>query len=526
MTRQAYVDQEGKNLLFWSPKSGCTSLVQWFVYGYLGVRQEDVRKDYSDARAWLRGEGYFSHFRDARKLVNKNGYSAIALVRHPATRVLSAFLNKFVVYQRKPIDAWEKHEPAIRRSLITWGLAEPGGEGFSGISFRQFLDQIEARMNATTKGEPQLDRHWNTQVPIAYGRSGFNYKKLLYLEDADHAFGWLNDHFGINYKMPVINRTKYEDAAVTIDAADMPSFELAAHPEYLNKENFLHKDILEQIARIYRIDYDKFGYDPFDITMVPDVHAGMKPEGQRAPEVSQQEIENAPPFEIHDNGAKKTIVAFGGLGLQLGMPVFEFRKALSSLGCNLVFFRDVHRSWYHADIKDFGATFEEKGNRIKSLIGHLADTELYTLGSSAGGFAALMFSAFIKPKATLLFGPQVFIDADTRNLLTDRRWHRLISQIESDSHLSVTEVADQIRHPVHIIVGNQDDLDMRHALYAKTLVDDTRIMVLTGGGHNPAGELRNAGVLQKVLEDFLAEKDIEEQPDLSVSGRRASLMKL
>lgn len=543
MARQAYLDQETKSLLYWSPKAGCTSLVQWFVFGRLGKETSEIRQNYADARGWLRGEGYRLDFREARKLIREEGYKSIVMARHPATRVLSAYLNKFVVYHGKPINAWERHEKAIRGELHRWDMAGPNGDGFNGLSFRSFLDKIEEKVaEATKQKEPQLDGHWNTQMPLAYARTGFGYDKVLYLEASGETFKWLNGYFDVDYKMPATNRTKYSEETETIDATNMLSYTLSAHPEYLKKENFLHEDILQQIARIYRTDYKALGYDPMDITKVPDTPAEAKapakvPAKARAkapakPRVkapanakSRADFENAPPFEIHDKGAAKTVVAFGGLALELGMPVFEFRKALSNLECNFVFFRDVCRSWYHHDIKGFGENFEAKGVNMKAILGRLAETELYTLGSSAGGFAALMFSAFLKPKSTLLFGPQVFIDNHTRHLLADNRWHRLINAIEADRYRSVADVADRISHPVHFIVGNEDDLDIRHALYAKAFVD-ARIMVLTGGKHNPARGLKAAGILHKVLEDFVNDREIEEHPALKMPGRKAELMRL
>lgn len=348
------------------------------------------------------------------------------------------------------------------------------------------------------------------------------------MEDFSSGVGWLNDFFGIDYKMPKTNRTKYQEDASTENLSDVKSAVLAASPDKLKKDNFLLPDILKQIHRIYKADYEVFGYDPMDIKKLPAANRSQPAVvSQKGPEPFKPLVapDDEVPFEVHDNGAEKTVLAFGGLGQKVGVPVFEFRKALSEVDCNFVFFKDVCRSWYHSPLPQFGETFEEKGENLAKILGNLNETELYTVGSSAGGFAALLFGAFLPIKASLLFGPQVFIDKPTRRLMQDGRWSRLINCIKTEECRSIEQVAEQVAHPVNIVVGSKDDQDMKHALYARTFID-ARIHVLTKAGHNPAQELKTAGVLGDVLKSFVDDGNLPEYRGLTIGQRKAALLKM
>jgi len=536
MTRRAYVDHDKKCLLFWSPKAGCTSLVQWYVYGRLQQIRSEVLAKYHDARAWLSGEGYLLAYPEARRLAEQEGYTSVALVRHPASRVLSAYLNKFVVYHGGQLDSWDKLEPLARTQLTRWHH-DPDEKGvYSGISFHEFLDNIEKAVAEAGKGVPELDPHWNLQAPRNAVDNCLKFDKVLYLEDFASGIVWLNEFFGADYKVRKTNRTRYQEGGEVSDLTAVPSVELARSMSGLKKENFLTPKTLEQIGRIYATDYELFGYDPQDLKKVPgqarvapgeERPAPVPPEAPEAPmlPIMQKLDDDHVPYDIQDNGMDKTVIAFGGLGARIGMPVFEFRKSLAAFDCNFVFFKDVKRSWYHGDLPNFGATFEEKGNNLKSILGRLAETELYLVGSSAGGFAALMFGAFLDAKASLLFGPQVFIDPHTRQALRDMRWPRLINAIEAPDYRSVAQVGDKIKHLNNFIVGTNDEKDINHALYARAHVD-TNILFLRNGGHNPAKNRKAAGILHNVLEEFLTTGRVGEYRGLKIGQKPSSLLRL
>jgi len=273
MARQAYVDHRTKLILFWSPKIGCTSLINWFVYGALAKPKGFIQETtpYHDARGWLAGEGYAVNSKIALNMIKNADYETMVITRHPATRILSAYLNKFVLYPKKPITGYEKLEPFAAAAYRKWKNNIPVVQAkntYEGLSFREFLTHIKSTKDACRSGEPDLDHHWSTQVPQAFIDKDFQYQNIFYLEEYQKAIDWLNAKYGINHKMVRTNRTKYSEIK-DANVADMSSIDLALKPELHSKENFLQPDILEIIADIYAVDFDIFGYDKTDIAYTP-----------------------------------------------------------------------------------------------------------------------------------------------------------------------------------------------------------------------------------------------------------------
>lgn len=231
-------------------------------------------------------------------------------------------------------------------------------------------------------------------------------------------------------------------------------------------------------------------------------------------------------FELYRVDSDITLTVFGGLGHQVGQPMFEFRKILKPLNMNLLFFKDIKRGWYHHPLTGFGATLPEKAEFVTELLEATHSKRRLFLGSSAGGFAALMFSRLVPNVSDcLLFGPQVFIDHHTRNVLSDRRWPKLINQIQADRYLNVADIALRPQCRTRLIVGDNCTIDMQHALFAHGFIP-LDIHVLTKAGHNPAGELKSAGILADVLTEFRNGEPISDRTGLHIAQRISQLKKL
>ncbi|SMX45888.1 alpha/beta fold hydrolase [Actibacterium lipolyticum] len=236
--------------------------------------------------------------------------------------------------------------------------------------------------------------------------------------------------------------------------------------------------------------------------------------------------ETADYYEVYNAGSDTTLVAFGGLGHAIGQPMFEFRKTLQPLNVNLVFFRDVTRGWYHHPVDGFGDTFADKAKRIEEIIGGLGSKKVLFLGSSAGGFAALMFAGLVRGvDDCLLFGPQVFIDPKTRNLLGDKRWPKLTNAITAEKYMNVWDVVETLPERIRIIAGTSCAPDMTHALYAG-MAAKVDVHVLTRAGHNPAKEMRSGGILGDVLAEFRDGETLRDRENVRIAKRMAALKKL
>ncbi len=120
-------------------------------------------------------------------------------------------------------------------------------------------------------------------------------------------------------------------------------------------------------------------------------------------------------FEVDACDSPVTIFAFaGGAGLYFGRftqrgvtPSFEFRRVLRDHGSNynLVFFRDLHRSYYQLtpDGKRGGLSFY--ADKVQELMAKLGSTYHVAVGSSMGGGASLYFGARCRMDQVIAFSP-------------------------------------------------------------------------------------------------------------------------
>ncbi|UTW60019.1 sulfotransferase family 2 domain-containing protein [Kordiimonas sp. SCSIO 12603] len=265
MTRRAYVDHNARRLFYWSPKAGCTSFVRWFMINRLGVRYKDYKDRYSGPRGYLDGEGYGLDHKEANKLALEEGYETVALVRHPATRVLSAYLNKFVLYGGDWLTSRERLEPFVQMSLRQWGYDESDDQLYAGISFSQFLDVLSKHVKAAGRACPKLDNHWNIQSQINDAATTFSFDHIFKIEEMNLFSEWLKEQYGIDADIEHKNQTKYETSETYADYSELSSVEIAEAQYPLHANSFLQQHTLEKIHQIFATDFDVFNYDPMVI---------------------------------------------------------------------------------------------------------------------------------------------------------------------------------------------------------------------------------------------------------------------
>ncbi len=220
------------------------------------------------------------------------------------------------------------------------------------------------------------------------------------------------------------------------------------------------------------------------------------------------------------------ILAFGGLSNQLSEPVFEFRNYLTkNFECHFIFVRDLEQVWYHAGVKDLTPKSEEDQilgtvATLKEEIAKIPYTRLVTLGTSAGGYASLLFGILLEVDYIVSFSPQTYLDIANRRKYGDTRWeaqtqklHGLISmRTEPEKYLDLLTLdASQVKK-IHLVLGTQDQLDRTHV--ERLLIWKNVSLEKVNAGHSCVKQLRDSGRLLKLLQDTL----VDDLPDLSWSS--------
>src|SRR3954471_20614516 len=86
----------------------------------------------------------------------------------------------------------------------------------------------------------------------------------------------------------------------------------------------------------------------------------------------------------------RLVVAFGGMAQARDMPIFEFFATASQFDANKIFIRDLRRTWYHRGLPGIGENIDEVAAYLEELIRPRKFKHLTFIGSSTGGYAAIL----------------------------------------------------------------------------------------------------------------------------------------
>lgn len=208
--------------------------------------------------------------------------------------------------------------------------------------------------------------------------------------------------------------------------------------------------------------------------------------------------------ELHP-GARRLYFLFGGINARVGMPQFEFYRSAQILEEHRIFLRDFSQSWYQRGLPGIASNVFEIADFLKSRIDDLAPEEVYFVGNSMGGFAAIMFAAMLGRGHAIAFAPQTTICPQTRLTMGDFRWTRQLLPTWAATVFGkhAYDLEPLIRRSegaigVDVYYSNQERLDARHAELLKGL-PSVRLHPHNVGGHMLVRHLRDTGMLAEIL---------------------------
>lgn len=188
------------------------------------------------------------------------------------------------------------------------------------------------------------------------------------------------------------------------------------------------------------------------------------------------------------NGKKNLIICFGGMALQFGGIIpFEFLKYLSSIyinDCDLIFFIDKYQCWYHKGIKDITNNIDETVLYINNIIDKGIYNKIIFMGTSAGGYAAILFGSLCKNVNNVIsFVPQTILKnsinlkySNLKNIINENTKYTLygdisIEDISDVHHISHCENIECFTN-VKVIKNNSCDLkNLRDNGFIKKIID-------------------------------------------------------
>jgi len=200
-------------------------------------------------------------------------------------------------------------------------------------------------------------------------------------------------------------------------------------------------------------------------------------------------------------GGKKLIVAFGGLLHAFGqIKEFEWMKATSSSGCRRIFVKDLSMQWYHNGISEDVNSIHKLKDWLAKYIADEEITEVRFIGSSAGGYAAIMLGLMLNVDSIMSFSGQAFIDTEARAERSDDRWPDLMATIPHEGIDKVPALMEQNegRTKIDMFACKGCQLDVRHLNFMKDYENVTRHLT-NCANHNSAGCLKQQGKLYQII---------------------------
>lgn len=104
------------------------------------------------------------------------------------------------------------------------------------------------------------------------------------------------------------------------------------------------------------------------------------------------------------------IIAFTGFVHRLSLRVYEFFEATKDAGYSRILLRDKYRVWYHRGIDRKRPDFPSLFRYLNSEIEQLKPKTVICLGTSAGGYAAIVAGHHIRADYVHAFAPDTLLD--------------------------------------------------------------------------------------------------------------------
>lgn len=180
--------------------------------------------------------------------------------------------------------------------------------------------------------------------------------------------------------------------------------------------------------------------------------------------------------------------SFGGIDSYNGKLKFQFQKTLRQLvpKYDKYFLIDKEQCWYHSGISGITSNISETVEYLKKRVSKYKN--VYFIGNSAGGYAAILFGSLLNVTKVLAFQPQT-------DLL-------LVNDVESERlDKNFTDIKPYINSGTeYLLYGNYNARSgsMHHILQCRRISDASNVSLIRMPDIN-LKKMRDEGTLKQII---------------------------
>ena len=202
-----------------------------------------------------------------------------------------------------------------------------------------------------------------------------------------------------------------------------------------------------------------------------------------------------------NESSKKLVLLFSAMNMKEGQ--FNYKQAGRTLDENVIFLNDTSNQWYQEGIESLGDTFKTTIETIKQWIKVLNIEEVYTIGTSMGGYAAIHYGIHLNAK--------ILSFATTTVLNTPHCESK--SKIKPSTQIICNDlrtIVNDSQEDIFLICGESDPLDV----FSASLLKDykkVKLISLKGVDHYVPTALARDHALFSIFNTFVKNGE----PDIS-----------
>lgn len=219
------VNHAKKFIIGWSAKAGCCAIKQWYV------ETSDIDLGNRDIHEYLGyGNTEYSNVKDLRGQAFDN-YRKFICIRNPYKRLVSAYVNKYIIEKAYPVKGWK--------------------------NFEEFVDILQKDTNFRKINRHHFIRQTAEDFRIAE-RNQWEWDKVIELDSFREDMRVVNAMLSVDTKIPgKINFSNYSGATdFDIPVYRMSASEIETHMPQCRY--FYNSRIRDRVSEIYNNDFEYF----------------------------------------------------------------------------------------------------------------------------------------------------------------------------------------------------------------------------------------------------------------------------